>query len=87
MTVEMETLNLPPEYSLGRITVYLPGEQEPRELLDARGTVQFPKGANLFLDVSQEVCDDLSRIHLVPERLLTNGVSFLERKLDSKNFR
>lgn len=87
MTAEIETLSLPNDYSFGRITVYLPGEPEPRESLDARGTIQFPRGANIFLDVSQEVCDDLRRIHLVPQRLLANGVSFLERKLDNTNFR
>jgi hypothetical protein len=33
------------------------------------------------------VCDDASRIHVVPERLLANGISFFEKNLDKMDFR
>jgi hypothetical protein len=87
MTIEMETLDLPQDYSLGRITLYLPNEHEPCELLDARGIIQVPKSAKLFLDVSQKVCDDLRSLHLAPQRLLENGVNFVERNLDKTDLR
>ena len=84
---ETETLSLPSDYSLGRITIYQDGQPEPAELLDARGTVYIPRHAQVFLDLSQDVCDDLSRIRSVPERLLCGRVSFLERNLDKADFR
>jgi hypothetical protein len=87
MNGEIETLTLPREYSLGRITVYSFSERGPTKLLDARGTIEVPRGARLFLDLSQEVCDDLHRIHIVPARLLENGVSFSEKNLDKTDFR
>jgi Leucine Rich repeat len=87
MNRETETLALPTGYSLGRITVYEAGNAEPAQPLDARGAICIPKGATLFLDLSQEVCDDLSRIHFVPERLLDGRVSFLDRNLDKTDLR
>lgn len=83
----METLTLPTTYSLGKIVAYLQGKHEHPQLIDARGTIQIPADARVFLDVSQEVCDDLSRIHLVPERLLENGITFSEKNLDKTDFR
>ncbi len=84
---ERETLTLPEEYSVGRITVYVEGRHEPSEFLDARGTVQVPRGSKLFLNLSQDVCDDLRRIHSVPERLLANGINFCGRNLVGTDFR
>jgi len=86
MDFEQESLVLPTAYSLGRLTVYPPGEGESPQLMEARGTVHVPAGANLFLSVSQELCDDLSKIHLVPERLLANGITFSEKNLDKTDF-
>ncbi|HKV61533.1 MAG TPA: hypothetical protein VJO16_06450 [Candidatus Acidoferrum sp.] len=87
MTIERETLYLPPTYSLGRITVYLPNERDPCELLEAIGPVQVPKSAKLFLDVSQEVCDDLRGLRTAPRRLLENGVSFIQKNLQKTDLR
>jgi len=84
---ERESLILPEEYSLGRITVYLPNEREPSEFLDARGTVQVPKNSKLFLDLSQDVCDDLRRVHSIPSSLLANGISIFEKSLARTSFR
>jgi hypothetical protein len=86
MTVEMETLSLPTQYSLGRITAYPPGEHEHPQLLDALGEIQIPKNARLFLDFSQRLCDDLSSVRLVPDRLLENGISLVEKNLDKADF-
>jgi Leucine-rich repeat (LRR) protein len=55
--------------------------------MEARGTVQIPAGANLFLSVSQELCDDLRKIHPVPDRLLTNGITFSEKNLEKTDFK
>jgi hypothetical protein len=82
-----ETLILPQGYSVGRITVYLEGHQQPSEFLDARGTVQVPSGSKLILSLSQDVCDDLRRIHSVPASLLANGINFCERNLARTDFR
>jgi hypothetical protein len=87
MNCETETLTLPTRYSLGKVTVFEPGKSGPPQLLDARGNIRIPKSATLFLDLSQDVCDDLSKIHFVPERLLAGRVSFIERNLDKTNFR
>ena len=84
---EMETLFLPKDYSLGRITVYRPNETEPSEFLEAQGTVYVPKSSKLFLDLSQDVCDDLCRIHSIPNILLANGISISERTLAGTDFR
>jgi len=83
----MEILSLPTDYSLGRITLYLPGEREHPQILEARGSVRIPKVAKLFLDASQELCDDLSRILLIPRRLLENGIAFIEKDLVKADFR
>ena len=82
-----ETLILPEDYSSGRITVYFEGHWEPSDILDARGTVDIPNGSKLHLDLSQVICDDLRRIRAVPSRLLANGISFSERKLERTDFR
>lgn len=87
MSFEVETLALPTEYSLGRLTVYRAEDREPYTLLDARGVVEVPRNARLFLDLSQEVCADLSRIRTVPQRLLEEGIHFFEKNLDTANFR
>jgi len=86
MNPEPETFVLPTAYSFGRLTVYAPGEHQNPQLLEARGTVRAPAGARLFLDVSQELCDDLSKIHLVPARMLANGITLAEKKLGRTNF-
>src|SRR5690242_15182790 len=78
---ETETLILPKDYSVGRITVYRPNETEPSELLEAQGTVCVPKSSKLFLDLSQDVCDDLRRVHSIPNSLLANGINISERTL------
>jgi len=51
----METLFLPTEFSLGKITIYPPGETESPQQLNAQGTVHVPKVAKLCLDVRQEL--------------------------------
>jgi Leucine Rich repeat len=84
---ETETLSLPSDFSLGHITIYQDGQSEPAALLDARGTICLPRHAQVFLDLSQDVCDDLARIQSVPERLLSGRVSFLARNLDKADFR
>ena len=84
---ERETLILPDAYSVGRITVYREGEREPSEFLDARGIVHVPKSSKLFLDLSQDVCDDLRAVHSVPGSLLVNGISISERNLARTDFR
>jgi hypothetical protein len=80
-------LIFPKDYSLGRITVYRQNEREPSEFLDARGSVQVPKNSKLFLDLSQDVCDDLRRVHSIPKSLLANGISISERSLATTDFR
>jgi hypothetical protein len=67
MSFELEPLALPTEYSLGRLTVY---RAEDREPYAGSMRVEIPRNAKLYLDLSQEVCADLSRIRTVPERLL-----------------
>lgn len=84
--IEMDTLFLPSDFSLGKITVYPPGETQHPQLLNAQGTLHVPKGAKLFLDVSQELCDDLSQIRVIPGRLFANGLSFSEKNLDKTDF-
>ncbi len=86
MNPEPETFVFPTAYSFGRLTVYAPGEHQSPQLLEARGTVSAPAGAKFFLDVSQELCDDLSKIHLAPARMLANGITLAEKKLGSTNF-
>jgi hypothetical protein len=87
LTYETERLILPTDYSLGRITAYPIGERENPQLLDARGTVQVPKNSKLFLDLSQDVCDDLRKVHSIPESLLANGISISEKSLIRTDFR
>jgi hypothetical protein len=87
MSLEVENLVLPTDYSLGRITVYRPQDVDPSALLEARGTVQVPRDATLILDLSQELCDDLSRIRLVPPRLLESGIHVIEKNLENTDFR
>jgi Leucine-rich repeat (LRR) protein len=87
MSFEMENLVLPTEYSLGRITVYRPQDVDPSALLEARGTVRVPRDATLILDLSQELCNDLSRIRLVPPRLLESGIHVMEKNLENTDFR
>jgi Leucine Rich repeat len=84
---ESETLILPEGHSVGRITVYHEGQREPSDFLDARGTVQVPKNSKLFLDLSQDVCDDLRKVHSIPDSLLVNGISISERRLARTDFR
>lgn len=79
MSFEVYNLVLPTEFSLGRVTVYRPFDVDPSALVEARGAVQIPRDAALILDLSQELCDDPSRIHLVPKRLLERGIHFLEK--------
>ena len=86
MSFELETLAFPTEYSLGRITVYRAGDREPYALLDARGIVEVPRNAKLILDLSQEICADLTRIKTVPPRLLEEGLHFFEKNLDTTDF-
>jgi len=86
MNSELETFVLPTGYSLGRITAYAPNEPGSPRLFDAQGTISVPTGAKLFLDVSQELCDDFSKIQLLPPRLLANGITFSEKKLVRTNF-
>lgn len=83
---ENEVLRLPEDYSLGNITIYQHGKSEPSGVVDARGVVTFPKEAKVFLDLSQDVCDDLRRIKAVPERLLGDRVSFVGRDLGDADF-
>jgi Leucine-rich repeat (LRR) protein len=80
------TLDLPTDFSLGNITVYTEGNSEPSAVVDAKGQVRVPATANLFLDLSQEVCDHLEKLPLVPNRLLTNGVRLVQRKLHDARF-
>jgi Leucine Rich repeat len=87
MSFELETLAFPTEYSLGRITVYRAEDREPYALLDARGIVEVPRNAKLILDLSQEICADLTRIKAVPPRLLEEGLHFFEKNLDATDFR
>jgi Leucine-rich repeat (LRR) protein len=88
MTEPEGTLHLPIDFSLGRITVYVNGHPlEPAEIFEARGTIRVSKKAKLFLDLSQEVCDELRRIHLVPPSLLSNGISILQKRLEKADFR
>ena len=87
MSFELETLALPTDYSLGRITVYRAEDREPYALLDARGVVEVPRNAKLILDLSQEICADLTRIRTVPSRLLEEGLHFFEKSLDTTDFR
>lgn len=86
MKFEVETLLLPADSSFGMIAVYAPGEREHPRLVEARGSVSVANGANLYLDISQELCDDLTRIRLVPERLLRNGISLSNLNLDKAEF-
>ena len=57
-----ETLELTTEFSLGRITVYLKGNSVQWRFWTRRESVRGPKGATLYLDLSQEVCDDLQKL-------------------------
>jgi|ERR1700722_12055684 len=74
-------LALPADFSLGRITVYLEGNSEPEAVVEAKGQVRVPAATKLFLDLSQDVCNDLGKLHLIPTRLLANGVRFVQKKL------
>ena len=74
-------LELPADFSLGRLTVYLEGRSDPEAVVEAKGRVRAPSTAKLFLDLSQEICDDLRRLHLVPNTLLANGVRFVRKRI------
>jgi hypothetical protein len=83
----LSRLDLPTEFSLGCIAVYARDQPtEPAQMLEARGTVRVPSDARLFLDLSQEVCDDLRRIHYAPSLLLSNGVSITQKNVDRTDF-
>lgn len=84
----MSTLDLPTEFSLGSIAVYRKDQPtEPDQTLEARGPIRVPREAKLFLDLSQEVCDDLRRIHCAPSVLLSNGVHITQKNIDKTDFR
>lgn len=85
MNVEIETVNFPSDFSLGILTVYRDGEDGPQQR-DARGAVLIPKGAQTFLEASQDLCNDLTYIRTVPRALLTNGMGFTERDLSKTQF-
>jgi len=87
MRSQTAIFDLPTNFSLGTLIVYLPGQTDPFAYLDARGAVRVPKDATLFLNFSQEVCNDLGKIHLVPDHLLANGLNFVERNVEVSNFR
>jgi hypothetical protein len=87
ITGETDTLILPDGFSAGKITVYREGQLEPSEFLEARGSVRVPKNARLFLDLSQDVCGDLRRVHSIPPRLLANGINVSEKCLARADFR
>lgn len=86
MSENEETIELANEFSLGQVVVYAKGDSDPTALLDAVGIVRVPEGATLYLDLSQEVCDDLQKLQNVPPRLLTGGVSITQKRLDKVNF-
>lgn len=87
VTGETDTLVLPDGYSAGKITVYREGQLEPSEFLEARGSVHVPKSSKLFLDLSQDMCDDMRRVHSIPLRLLANGINISEKCLARIDFR
>lgn len=84
---EIETLTFSQPYSFGRVTVYREGEWEPSGFFEAHGSVEIPKGSKLFLDISQDVCDDLRKIHAAPPRLLTGGINLSNKKLERADLR
>jgi len=82
----MHILNLPDDYSLGRILFDPRGEGEVPRVVEAQGTVRVPEGVGLHLEASQEVCDDLKRISTAPPELFTQGLILRERNLAGSNF-
>ena len=54
--------------------------------MEARGAVSIPKGTSVFLDASQELCNDLSVSRSIPPQLLTNGIGFSEKDLTTSKF-
>ena len=87
MESESDILRLPTEFSLGRVIVYGSDRGSPAAIMNAQGDVRVPCHAQLYLDVSQDVCNDLRRIRLVPERLRANGLSFVKKNLSGADFR
>src|SRR5215469_4681861 len=82
-----ELVILPEEFSVGTITVYHPGDVEPSASVEGRGTIRIPRGSNVFLNIGQDVSNDLRRLCSIPAVLLRNGISFVERNLAKADFR
>jgi Leucine-rich repeat (LRR) protein len=86
MTSTYSVLKLPSDYSSGKITIYDQDGSEPVAIMDARGTINLPSLAKVYLDLSQEVCDDLSRINLIPHALLGGRIAMVQKDLSSTDF-
>jgi Leucine-rich repeat (LRR) protein len=86
MMLTFSTLKLPSDYSSGKITIYSPNGSEPVATMDARGTIDLPNAASVYLDLSQEVCDDLSRVNAIPRGLLHGRIAMVQRDLSSADF-
>jgi hypothetical protein len=84
--VNTELLTLPDDVSLGEITVYLPGKAESSGTLQARRDITIPSDAKVFITLSQEVCDNMELLDLIPKRLLENGIWVADKNLDHSKF-
>lgn len=77
---------LPQGISFGHVTLYRPGDRDSSGKIPVQGTLTLPRDARVFLEISQEVCDDLRLLRDLPRRFLQNGISITEKSLANADF-